>query len=121
MTTWRPASIPASQRDPLPVAVSLDRVSRLFGAPPARVLTSVFARWEELVGREIAAHAAPRSLRDGALVIVADQPAWAAQLRFMATDLLARVQAEVEAAEVTKIEIRTGLPEPQERRSRRAR
>jgi predicted nucleic acid-binding Zn ribbon protein len=82
---------------------------------------AVFARWEELVGPEIAAHASPKSLRNGALVVVADQPAWATQLRFMATDLLARVQAEVEATEVTKIEIRTGSPGPAERPARRAR
>ncbi len=116
MTTWRPAGTPAAQREPVRVAASLDRVTRFFGAPPAQVLTAVFARWEQLVGPEIAAHAAPKTLRNGALVIVADQPAWATQLRFLATDLLTRIQAEVEASEVTKIEIRTGPPGPMERR-----
>ena len=56
------------------------------------VLTEVFARWEEVVGAEVAAHAEPRSLRDGVLVIAVDQPAWATQLRFLGADLLARVR-----------------------------
>jgi predicted nucleic acid-binding Zn ribbon protein len=103
------------------VATSLDRVARFFGAPPARVLTTVFSRWEQLVGPEIAAHASPKSLRNGTLVVVADQPAWAAQLRFMATDLVRRIQAEVEATEVRRIEIRTGWPGLAEGRLRRAR
>ena len=90
MTTWRPAPRTAEEREPLPVATSLDRVSRALGAAPARVLGAVFSHWEQLVGPEIAAHARPTSLRGGVLVVVVDQPAWAAQLRFMATDLLTR-------------------------------
>jgi predicted nucleic acid-binding Zn ribbon protein len=80
----------------------------------------VFSRWEHLVGPDIAAHARPTALRAGTLIVVVDQPAWAAQLRFMAGDLLARIRAEAEAVEVARIEIRTGLPGPSERRARRA-
>jgi predicted nucleic acid-binding Zn ribbon protein len=85
------------------------------------VLTAVFSQWERLVGPEIAAHACPTSLRDGALVVTVDQPAWAAQLRFMTGDLVARIRAEADAPEVVKIEIRTGQPGPSQRRARRAR
>jgi predicted nucleic acid-binding Zn ribbon protein len=85
------------------------------------VLTAVFSHWERLVGPEIAAHASPTSLREGVLVIVVDQPAWAAQLRFMTSDLMARIRVEADAPEVLKIEIRTGWPGPSERRARRPR
>ena len=103
------------------MAASLERVARRLGTSPPRVLTAVFSDWERLVGPEIAAHACPTSLRDGALVVVVDQPAWAAQLRFMTGDLMARIRAEADAPEVVKIEIRTGWPGPPERRPRRAR
>ena len=103
------------------MAASLERVARRLGTSPPRVLTAVFSDWERLVGPEIAAHACPTSLRDGALVVVVDQPAWAAQLRFMTSDLMARIRAEADAPEVVKIEIRTGWSRPPERRARRAR
>ena len=64
------------------------------------------------MGPEIAAHAQPRSLRDGVLVVTADQPAWATQLRYLAPDLLARVRAEAAAAEITEIQIRVAAPGP---------
>jgi predicted nucleic acid-binding Zn ribbon protein len=121
MTTWRPAGLTADQREPLPVAESLDRVSRALGAAPARVLTAVFSRWEQLVGPEIAAHARPTSLQNGVLIVVADQPAWAAQLRFMASDLLTRVRTEADAPDIARLEVRTGGARMSERRPHRSR
>jgi predicted nucleic acid-binding Zn ribbon protein len=103
------------------VAVSLDRLSRALGAAPARVLTAVFSRWEQLVGAEIAAHARPTSLQGGVLIVVADQPAWAAQLRFMASDLLTRIQTEANAPDIARLEIRTGGARTAERRPHRTR
>jgi predicted nucleic acid-binding Zn ribbon protein len=85
------------------------------------VLTAVFVRWEQLVGADIAAHARPASLRDGVLVVVVDQPAWAAQLRFLTAELLARIRSEADATEVTKIEIRTASPGRFDGRLRRTR
>ena len=114
MTTWRPARPSAAEREPRPVADYLDEVTRSLGAPRAQLLAAVFTRWEALVGPEIAAHAQPRSLRRGALVVSADQPAWAAQLRYMASDLLARIQAETDSREISEIQIRVGVPAPSE-------
>jgi predicted nucleic acid-binding Zn ribbon protein len=118
VSTWRPTG-PAPERETRAISASLERVARRLGAPPPRVLTAVFSGWEQLVGPEIAAHACPKSLRAGVLVVVVDQPAWAAQLRFMASDLLIRIRAEADAPEVTKIDIRTGLPGAPQSRSRR--
>jgi predicted nucleic acid-binding Zn ribbon protein len=108
VTTWRAMEPAAGDSDPRPVADSLDRVSRAFGAPRARLLASLFSRWETIVGQEIAQHAEPRSLRDGVLVLVVDQPAWAAQLRYLGADLLARLRADVGSSEVTEIQVRVG-------------
>jgi predicted nucleic acid-binding Zn ribbon protein len=106
VTTWKPSSPPRSEIGPHPVSESLDRVTRGIGAPKATVLTAVFARWEELVGREVAAHAEPRSLRDGVLVIAVDQPAWATQLRFLGAELLARVREATACSDVAEIHVK---------------
>jgi predicted nucleic acid-binding Zn ribbon protein len=66
----------------------------------------VFSCWDDLVGAEIAAHARPQSLRDGVLVMVVDQPAWASQLRFMTADILRRLGAATGTASVSDIRIR---------------
>ncbi len=112
MSTWRTFPSEAVSRDPRPVADSLDRVTRGLGTPGARLLTSVFADWPRLVGQEVAAHARPCSLRDGVLVIAADQPAWAAQLRYLAPDMLARIRAGIATTEIAQIQIRVGAPAP---------
>ena len=93
MSTWRPARPPRAERDPAPVVSSLDRLARRLGAPPPDVLQAVFARWEEMVGPQVAAHATPRSLRGGVLVIAVDESAWATQLRLLSADLLSRLAA----------------------------
>ena len=111
MTTWRPARLPASEREPYRVGELLDGVTRSMGAPRAQLLSAVFANWEDLVGSEVAAHARPRSLRDGVLVVAADQPAWAAQLRFLTGNLLARIQTVAHGAEIGEIRITVGEPD----------
>jgi predicted nucleic acid-binding Zn ribbon protein len=51
-------------------------------------------------------------------MVLADQPAWATQLRFMAGDLLARIQAEADAPEITEIRIGVASAQPDEGRRR---
>jgi predicted nucleic acid-binding Zn ribbon protein len=58
------------------------------------VLSAVFTGWEDLVGPDVAAHATPRSLRDGVLTVVVDHPAWATSLRMLSADLLRRVAGQ---------------------------
>ena len=63
------------------------------GRPHGRTqgASALFSRWEELVGPAIAAHARPLRLQDGRLVVLTDDPAWASQLHWLATDLVARI------------------------------
>ncbi len=122
MSTWIPSGPPPSERDPRKVSESLDRITRRLGGPSAGVASTVFARWDEVVGPDIAGHARPVSLRAGVLTLAVDHPTWAAQLRFMTADLLARIAAATTAEEVREIHLRvTGEPTPETpfRRGRR--
>jgi predicted nucleic acid-binding Zn ribbon protein len=89
-----------------PLRESLDAVVRALHGPSARTVEGVFARWEEAVGVEIAAHATPAALRDGCLVVAVDHSTWATQLRFLEAELLARLAAVTGPGEVTSIELR---------------
>ena len=100
--------MPAAVTDgePPPLRDSVDEVVRSLRGTSARSLAGVFARWEEAVGPQIAAHARPASLVDGCLVVEVDHPTWATQLRFLETDLLSRLRDVAGADEVHRIELR---------------
>jgi predicted nucleic acid-binding Zn ribbon protein len=111
MSRWRPLPEPGDS-DPRPVSESLDGMARRLGGAKASVLNVVFARWEEIVGPSVAAHAEPLSLRDGVLTLGTDQPGWATQLRFLAPDLLRRVAAVAGEGAVDRVEVRVRPPGP---------
>jgi predicted nucleic acid-binding Zn ribbon protein len=93
---------------PRPVGESLGRVTAGLGMPPPPALGALFGRWDEVVGPAVAAHARPRSLRGGTLVVVADDPAWAAQLRWLEAELLRRIEAVAGPGVCHRVEVRVG-------------
>jgi predicted nucleic acid-binding Zn ribbon protein len=103
MSTWRPTP---DESEPRPVSESLDRITRRMGAPTTSVLTVVFTRWAEIVGPELADHARPESLRSGILTLVADDPAWAAQLRFLAAEIVARIGTATGPSDVVEVRVK---------------
>jgi hypothetical protein len=52
------------------------------GSPPASALAVVQQAWAELVGPAAGAALTPVGIRDGALIVVADDPAWVGQARW---------------------------------------
>ncbi len=106
MSPWRPLPGESPPPDPRPVADSLPGWARRLGAPPPEVLTTVFARWEQIVGPAIAAHAWPLTLSRGVLKIGVDQPAWATQLRFLGADLLEKLTVAAGEAAIERVEIK---------------
>jgi predicted nucleic acid-binding Zn ribbon protein len=66
---------------------------------------TLFGRWSEIVGGAIAAHAAPKSLVDGDLLIEAESTAWATQLRMLAPTLMQRINGRVGRGTVGRIRV----------------
>nr|WP_221195025.1 DUF721 family protein [Hoyosella altamirensis] len=66
---------------------------------------AVLGRWETVVGSDIACHAEPRSLEHGILTVQAESTAWATQLRYMQSQIIARIAAAVGHGVVTKLRI----------------
>ncbi|MDP9074202.1 MAG: DUF721 domain-containing protein, partial [Actinomycetota bacterium] len=82
------------------------RLADRLGAPKPKVLTTVFSRWEEIVGATVAAHAWPLSLSQGVLRIGVDQPAWATQLRFLGPDLMKRLASATGDDAIESVEVK---------------
>ena len=80
---------------------------------------SVFGRWAELVGSDIAEHATPVSLRDGELTVAASSTAWATQLRTLQRQLLSRIAAGLGPHVVRRLKVQ-GPSAPSWRRGPRS-
>jgi predicted nucleic acid-binding Zn ribbon protein len=105
--SWEP--LPSRDRqppEPRRIGEVVDRLVQGMGAPSAGAFAAVFARWSDLVGDQVAAHAQPLSLRDGRLLVGVEEPGWATQLRWLEADLLRRLDEACGAGVVTTIEVR---------------
>jgi predicted nucleic acid-binding Zn ribbon protein len=83
-----------SSEGPVRVGDTLGEVASSLGAGRADVVGVVFGRWDDIVGSAVAAHVRPVRVEGMTLVVSADHPAWATQIRHLAPDILARL-AEV--------------------------
>jgi predicted nucleic acid-binding Zn ribbon protein len=89
---------------PRPLSDALDVLVGHFGQGDAGAFGAVFARWEEIAGPAIAGHVQPLRISGDALVVRADHPAWATQVKALAPTLLAQV-SEVTGCAPTRLEV----------------
>ena len=71
---------------------------------------SVFGRWAEIVGHDLAAHTQPDAFADGELAVTADSTAWATQVRLLAPQLVRRLNAELGDGTVRRVKVRGPAP-----------
>jgi predicted nucleic acid-binding Zn ribbon protein len=81
------------ERDPQPLGLVASRLTTERGWSGRLAGATVFHKWSELVGSEVAEHAEPVALRDGELIVRASSTAWATQLRTLQRQLLKRIAA----------------------------
>ena len=93
------------REEPIPLRDAIAIVGRELGVPAPDVVETLVARWVDIVGPAIAAHAHVRSVRDGECTIVVDGPVWATQLRYGSSDLVERVNERCGAAVVTSVKV----------------
>ncbi len=108
-----PAVTPAGVRqhrprrdDPQPLRAALSGLLREQGWEAQAAVGSVFGRWAEIVGADLAAHTRPDRLDGGELVVIADSTAWATQVRLLAGTLISRLNSELGSAAVTRVKVR---------------
>jgi predicted nucleic acid-binding Zn ribbon protein len=92
-------------RDPQPFGAVLDRLVKARGWKRPAAEATVFGRWEQVVGEDVAAHCRPVKLENGELTVEAESTAWATQLRMLAGKLLIRIAGEVGNNVVKKLHI----------------
>jgi predicted nucleic acid-binding Zn ribbon protein len=80
---------------PRPIRESLDAVVRHIAPHGAGEFGAIFGRWEEIVGTVLAAHVHPIRVTEDTLVVAADQPAWATQVRALSATVLSQIGERV--------------------------
>jgi len=98
------------REDPQPLSTALDGLLADQGWQMAAAVGSVFGRWDQLVGPDVAAHTRPERFSDGELVVIADSAAWATQVRLLTSALLRRLNTELGHGTVTRVVVRGPAP-----------
>jgi predicted nucleic acid-binding Zn ribbon protein len=100
------ASRRARRDDPQTLGSAIEGLLDAEGWNAAAATGSVFGRWAQIVGADLAGHTQPESLRDGELTVVADSTAWATQLRLLSAQLVHRLNAELGTGTVQRVRVR---------------
>jgi predicted nucleic acid-binding Zn ribbon protein len=96
--------------DPQPLTSAIEGFLDQQGWQQRAAMGSVFGRWEEIVGHDLAAHTRPDSFSDGELAVTADSTAWATQVRLLAPTLVRRLNAELGDETVRRVKVRGPAP-----------
>jgi predicted nucleic acid-binding Zn ribbon protein len=92
--------------DPQPLHAAIGGLIEARGWAQAAATGSVFGRWAQIVGPELAAHTTPDGLADGELTITTDSTAWATQVRLLTGQLVRRLNAELGDGAVRRVRVR---------------
>jgi len=93
-------------RDPQRIGDTVTAWVKRTGGAKEIAKATLVTRWAQIVGPGIAEHCEPVSLVDGELLVQAESTAWATQLRMLAPQLVARINAEVGRGTVSKLRAR---------------
>ncbi|MEV6650135.1 DciA family protein [Streptomyces sp. NPDC051219] len=99
----------ADGRDPLQLGAALERLKTERGWEMPMAVGGVMGRWPEIVGDDLAKHCVPLRYDDDpaerVLTVQCDSTAWATQLRLLAPQLVARLNADLGQGTVRLIKV----------------
>ena len=97
-------------RDPQRVGDVLNTVIQARGWQRRISLSMVLRRWPELVGESNAQHSTPVNYADGVLIVDCDSTAWAAAMKYAASQIVARLNRALGEQTVLRVEFRGPKP-----------
>ncbi len=95
---------------PVPLADALGRLLGSLDVPPADLLSTVFQRWEEVVGPAVARHCRPAAIEEDRLVVLASDATWASEVQWLAGEVLARINEMSAAGRLESLTVRVVPP-----------
>ncbi len=115
--------MPGEVVDPISVGDAAALVGAELGLAAPLVFTRIVEAWPELVGEMVATHSRVRSVRNGVVEVLVDSPGWAAEFRYLESDLVTRASQLVGEGVVRAVRATVERPdeapgEPDETRRR---
>jgi len=96
----------ASDRgEPVPLGDALEELISERGWGTEVNVHLLLGRWPELVGDAVAAHTRPEAFREGVVVVRTDSTNWAAQLRLMAPQLVAKMNEALGEGTIRQVRV----------------
>ena len=97
-------------REPAPIRGVLLEGARAWGLDNPLEIARMFELWKEMVGEQVAARCEPASLGRGVLKVWAASAPWANELKYLAPEVIRRVNAGVgrEVVRELKVALRPG-------------
>lgn len=92
-------------RDPQPLDDTIDRLVNDRGWVTDVAVAGALARWDQIVGAEVAAHCRAERYADAELTVRADSTAWATQVRLLAPSLVKRLNEELGDGTVRRVTV----------------
>jgi predicted nucleic acid-binding Zn ribbon protein len=109
----------ADERDPKPLSEAVSQLVESKGWTTEINVHTLLARWGLLVGAANAAHSSPEGYADTVLTVRADSTAWAAQLRYLAPQLVAMLNEQLGDGTIARIKV-LGPDAPSWKKGRRS-
>jgi len=100
-STW--SGPDSDERDPQPLDTAVDRLVDEHGWGEDIAVHAVIARWDQIVGPDVAAHVKTERYEDGELTVRAESTAWATQVKLLAPNLVRRLNEEIGHGSVTRV------------------
>jgi predicted nucleic acid-binding Zn ribbon protein len=92
-------------RDPQTLGKVVDKLVGEHGWDEDLAVHGVVARWDRVVGSDLAAHVRPERYVDGVLTLRAESTAWATQVRLLAVELIQKLNHAIGAGTVTRVDV----------------
>jgi predicted nucleic acid-binding Zn ribbon protein len=106
---WHPLASPSPHKPAAAMDKLVPQVFKGLGLEERLQQSQVFFHWPDIVGKEVAKHAQPVSLRNKLLVVAVDHPVWLQELsRYHKPLLLQKVRDRIGKAAVKDIVFRIG-------------
>lgn len=96
--------------EPADIRGILSQLARRWGLENPNEMVGLFRDWDSIVGEGVAERCQPVSLKDGVLKVVSNNPAWAAELRYLAPEIVRRVNEELKEGLVTEVKVAVARP-----------
>ena len=93
------------ESEPSPLRGLLGSAAAGYGLDDALSAGTLWKRWTEVVGPDVAAHAEPTSLRGGVLRIRADSPVWAHEIGYLAEEIKKRANESLGRDAVSEVKV----------------